>query len=354
MKHLIVFLFCIIQLSLCSCSSSDGGGDEDDPILSLKFDKTTLSLNVGDVDTITIIETPEQGQEVIWTSSDEDVATVFFGKVTALTSGSTTITATVGEDTATCEVTVAERTYQLVWSDEFDGDALDTDIWTYEIGTGSWGWGNNEEQYYTDRTENIRLEDGMLVIEARKESYEGSEYTSARIKTADKKDFKYGKIEARLRVPAGTGTWPALWMLGYGSWPQCGEIDIMEHVGKDPMDVHCALHTTNKNGMNGNNFSDSSTFSENMSDDFHVITLEWVEKEIQGYDRIYVSVDGEQYATFGETSQLQESDDWPFNDSFYFILNLAIGGNWGGDVDDSMFDVPVLYQIDYVRVYQLQ
>ena len=184
----------------------------------------------------------------------------------------------------------------------------------------------------------------------------GKSYTSGRINTKNNKHFAYGKVEARLKVPKGVGTWPAFWMLGYGSWPGCGEIDIMEHVGYQPKTFHCALHTLNRNGMNGQNEHAQQTLDQDVANDFHVITMEWVENEIQGYDRMHFYVDGLKTASFSETKQLQESGDWPFNDDFFFIVNLAIGGTWGGSqgIDDSMFDNPVLYQVDYIRVYQLQ
>ncbi|WP_194766333.1 family 16 glycosylhydrolase [Tamlana sp. I1] len=350
------FIF-LITLFLCAFNSCSGNSVEPDSTSDyLELNTNALAMNVGEEETLTIIQAPSTNETLVWTSDNQTIATVFNGFVTAHQSGTATITARLGDIETTCIVTVAERAYELVWSDEFEGTALNTDIWTYETGTGSWGWGNDEKQYYTDRPENIRVENGYLLIEARKEDYNGSAYTSARIKTANKKDFAYGKIEARLKVPSGRGTWAAFWMLGYGSWPRAGEIDIMEHVGYEPKIFHTALHTKNKNGMNGQNFHSNQELTENVADDFHIITMEWTEKEISGFDRIHIYVDGVKTKTFGETSQLQESDDWPFNDKFFFILNLAIGGQWGGaqGIDDSMFDNPVIYQVDYVKVYQLK
>lgn len=328
----------------------------DDPVADnkLELDKSELTLNLGEKATITITQAPSTNEAAIWTSDDETVASVFLGTITALSSGTAIITATVGDQSATCVVTVPERVYQLVWADEFDGTTLNTDYWTYEVNGN--GGGNGEAQYYTDHSENLRVADGVLTIEARKEAYEGKQYTSARIVTKNKKDFKYGKVETRLKVPLGRGTWPAFWMLGYGSWPRAGEIDIMEHVGYDPNTFYCALHTLNKNGMNGLNFKGHQTLTEPAANEFHEITMEWIESEFLGFDRIHIYVDGVKTTTFAETSQLQSSDDWPFNDQFFFILNLAIGGSWGGSqgIDDSMFDNPVLFQVDYVRVYQYQ
>jgi len=343
-KNLLLLFFAYLLLPF-SCDRNES--------TILELDRNELTLEVGEKETIKVIKAPDTGETIVWSSDNEKTVSVFFGTLTALATGTATITATLGELSAQCVVTVPEREYELVWSDEFDGTSLNLDNWTYETGTGTWGWGNNEEEYYTSRKENIRIENGFLVIEARKEAYNGSSYTSARIKSLNKQEFAYGKIEARLKVPAGAGTWPAFWMLGkIGSWPGCGEIDIMEHVGIEPKNLHCALHTLNKNGMNGQNFSATQTLQNNVADDFHILTLEWVENEFLGYDRMHFYVDGVKTATFGETSQLQETNDWPFTSPFYFIINLALGGNWGGDIDDAIFENPVLYQLDYVRVYQ--
>lgn len=348
MKYRLFVILVLIQLFVFSCT------EESTSSSTLEMDVSTLELSVNEKHKINIIEAPDNGETLEWASDDKSVATVYFGTVTALSSGEATITATMGDVSTECVVTVAAQEYELVWADEFDGTSLNTDNWTIEVNGN--GGGNNELQYYTDRSENIRVADGMLTIEARKEEYLGKQYTSGRIVTKNKKDFAYGKVEARIKVPSGRGTWPALWMLGYGSWPAAGEIDFMEHVGYEPDIIHCALHTANKNGMNGKNFKASQTLSGPVADEFRTLTMEWVENEFMGFDRIHIYVDGVKTTTFGETTQLQESGDWPFNDDFFFIINLAIGGGWGGvqGVDDSMFDVPVLYQVDYVRVYQLK
>lgn len=348
---LLLLPLCWILLMCISCSESIAT----DEVKRLVLSSNDLTLQVGESSTLIIEESPSATASVNWTSSDESVAEVnAWGGITALNSGTSIVKATMGEYVDSCTVLVPERTYQLVWEEEFNGDALDLDVWTYEVNGN--GGGNNELQYYSDRTENLRVADGLLTIEARKEEYLGKSYTSARIITKEKKDFTYGKVEVRLKVPSGRGTWPAFWMLGYGSWPDAGEIDIMEHVGYDPNTFHCALHTKNKNGMNGKNEHGDHEYADAVANDFHVITMEWVEKEYMGFDRIHISIDGEEIQTFAETTQLQDSGDWPFNDPFFFIINLAIGGSWGGaqGVDDTMFDVPVLYQIDYIKVYQLQ
>ncbi|KXX69552.1 family 16 glycosylhydrolase [Flammeovirga sp. SJP92] len=350
MKKLLLLL---ISLSFFACASETSSLTEEEK-KELQLSNTALTINVGQSDKITILSAPQSDEEVVWTTDDEFIATVFHGVVTAHQSGTTTISVIIGDEVATCTITVPERAYELVWQDEFDGDELNLDNWTYEV--NGWGGGNQELQYYTDRPENIRVKDGILTIEARKEQYEGREYTSARIITKDKRDFRYGKVEARLKVPGGRGTWPAFWMLGYGHWPEAGEIDIMEHVGFEPNTFHCALHTKNKNGMNGQNVHGKQVFDEEVSNDFHTFTMEWVENEFMGYDRIHIYVDGKLTKTFAETKQIQEAGDWPFNKEFFFILNLAVGGAWGGamGIDDTIFEAPVLYEVDYVRVYQLK
>ena len=349
-KSTLIVLLTVFQLFAISC-------DEDtSDAKTLQLDQSAITLQVGEKATISVVEAPVATEPVAWSSDNESVATVFYGAITALSSGTATITATMGIYTAQCVITVPEREYELVWSDEFDGTELNLDNWTIEV--NGYGGGNQELQYYTDRPENIRVADGLLTIEAKKENYQNKKYTSGRIISRDKQDFKYGKMEARLKVPSGRGTWPAFWMLGYGSWPKAGEIDIMEHVGYEPNTFHCALHTLNYNGMASTaaNPYGQQTLDNPCADDFHIITMEWVENEFMGYDRIHIYVDGVKTKTFSETAQLQETGDWPFNDQFYFILNLAIGGAWGGSqgVDDTMFNIPVLFQIDYVRAYQLK
>lgn len=291
--------------------------------------------------------------EVTWSSSDPAVATVSnTGHVTALAPGNTTITLATAMESVTARVSVEHSwgEYTMVWSDEFDGSALDESVWNFNLGGN--GWGNNEKQYYTSRPENIRVQNGCLEIEARKEQYQNNEYTSARIHSKGKKEFKYGKMEARIKFPGGAGTWPAYWMLGNtGNWPNCGEIDIIEHVGSLDKRASFALHTTMKNGTRGNNWSKTQWFDYNLSDDFHIYAIEWAQEEKDGKDVIRFFVDGVQYAEAWE-EQIDNNDYWPFNKPNYFIFNLAIGGNMGGTVDDSIFDQPRIMYVDWVRVWQ--
>ena len=295
------------------------------------------------------------GLEVTWSSSAEDIVKVDQqGMVTALKPGNATITLATPVESVTALVAVEHNwgEYSLVWSDEFNGDKLDESVWNYN--TGGNGWGNNELQYYTTRPENIRIVNGCLEIEARKETYENREYTSARIYSKGKKSFLYGKMEARIKFPGGKGTWPAYWMMGEsGNWPKCGEIDIMEHVGSIDNRASFALHTQEKNGMNGKNWHSTHFFDYPLSNDFHVYGVEWCQEEENGKDCIRFTVDGVEYATAWE-NKIGDHDSWPFYKPHYFIINLAIGGNMGGKVDDAIFNQKRIMYVDWVRVYQRQ
>lgn len=295
------------------------------------------------------------GLEVTWNSSAEDIVKVDQqGMVTALKPGNATITLATPVESVTALVAVEHNwgEYSLVWSDEFNGDKLDESVWNYN--TGGNGWGNNELQYYTTRPENIRIVNGCLEIEARKETYENREYTSARIYSKGKKSFLYGKMEARIKFPGGKGTWPAYWMMGEsGNWPKCGEIDIIEHIGSQDTRASFALHTQEKNGMNGKNWHSTHFFDYPLSNDYHVYGVEWCQEEENGKDCIRFTVDGVEYATAWE-NKIGDHDSWPFYKPHYFILNLAIGGNMGGKVDDAIFNQKRIMYVDWVRVYQRQ
>lgn len=226
----------------------------------------------------------------------------------------------------------------LVWSDEFDGQgAPSSSKWGYDLGAG--GWGNNEVQYYTNRTDNAVVSDGTLKIILKKESYQGSAYTSARILTKGKFSFKYGRIEVRAKLPAGGGTWPAIWMLGDNistvSWPACGEIDIMEHVGNQLNKIFSTMHYTGHSGGGG---VGSSVMNPTATTEFHVYKCEWSAATLKFF------IDDNLYYTFGNTSAL------PFNQNFFIILNVAMGGNFGGAVDSAFTSGEM--EIDYVRVFQ--
>lgn len=237
--------------------------------------------------------------------------------------------------------------YTLVWSDEFNGTGLpDPAKWSYD--TGGNGWGNNELEYYTQRLQNARVENGNLVIETRKEDYQGSHYTSARLLTRGKASWTYGKMEIRAKLPAGRGTWPAIWLLSDTQplrWPDDGEIDIMEEVGFDPNQIHATIHCGAYNGVKGNQKT-SILSIPSAQDSFHVYSVEWTP------DSMTFSVDQRAYLTYNNDHSGYST--WPFQHNFFLILNIAIGGNWGGQqgVDDSIFPQQML--VDYVRVYQRQ
>lgn len=234
----------------------------------------------------------------------------------------------------------------LVIADEFNTDgAPDSSMWTYDIGTGANGWGNNELQYYTDRTENVKVENGYLLITANQEDFEGASYTSARIKTQNLFERAYGRFEARIRLPYGKGLWPAFWLLGNDCetniWPQCGEIDIMEYLGDNPTTIFGTVHGP---GYSGGEAVSKDYVLENDRYDtgFHVFGIEW------GPDYINYYVDDALYQTI--TPQ-DVPGEWVFNHPFYIILNVAVGGNFPGSPNNETV-FPQTMLVDYVRVYQ--
>ncbi len=326
-------------------------------VSNVMLSETNITIAEGDSITLEVIFEPEGASEKItWTSSNQKVAIVSEdGVVRALSRGYTLIRAQADSLFAVCDVHVTrdDLPYQLVWSEEFDGPELDLNVWNIEIGGG--GWGNQERQFYTGRPENLRIENGHLIIEARKEVYQSNNYTSARINTRDKQSFKYGKIEARISLPKGRGTWPAFWMLGSNfptaRWPLCGEIDIMEHVGNDPNTVVHAVHTSDRNGSRGNNWSFKKTVP-NIVNEFNVYAIEWEERANHGDDNISFYVNGVRSTTIWEPHVNSTVQQWPFKQEFFIILNLALGGTMGGTIVDSSFDEDVIMKVDYVRVYQ--
>lgn len=350
--HRLLLNMFVLTLLLVSCKTEEPLV----PAQSIVLNQTELTMVEGDSIVLSATTQPKNSKPtIVWTSSNEKVATVIDGKVKALLRGSATIKAKADSVDVTCNIIVTrtDLPYVLVWSDEFDGTSLDLAKWNIE--TGGHGWGNQEKQNYTNRSENLRLEDGNLIIEARKEVYQNNNYTSARIHTRGKADFKYGKIEARISLPAGKGTWPAFWMMGSNittvRWPLCGEIDIMEHVGSKPTMISHAVHTTDKNGSKGNNWHNQKTVAD-VEGNFHTYAIEWERKFNEGADCISFYINGVKSTTIWEPHVNSTPQVWPFNNDFFILLNLAIGGNMGGAIDDAAFNDPVLMKVDYVRVYQ--
>ena len=237
--------------------------------------------------------------------------------------------------------------WTLLWADEFtqtNGTAPDSSKWGYDTGGG--GWGNNELQFYTNRTENSRIESGQLVIEARAENFGGRNYTSARLLTKGKWSWTYGRIEARIKVPKGQGIWPAFWMLGANidsvSWPNCGEIDIMENIGREPSTLYGTVHGPGYSG--GGGISGNTVLAgAALGDDFHVYGIEWEQNRIRWF------LDGQLYFTVTPSS-LPAGSSWVFNQPQFLIFNVAVGGNWPGSPNGTTI-FPQRMTVDYVRVY---
>lgn len=247
-----------------------------------------------------------------------------------------------------CSRKVSDK-YELVWSDEFEYNGLpDSAKWSYDTVGNSWGWGNRELQYYTvEKTANAQVSDGTLKIKVQKEHVGNLNYTSARLITKYKGDWLYGKFEIRAKLPDGRGLWPAIWMLPtdweYGGWPQSGEIDIMENVGFDPDTIVSSVHTASYNHKIGTQRNNKISVPDNRAK-FHVYGIEWDENTVKGL------IDNKVYFTFNKDAN--NPDVWPFDKRFHLLLNVAVGGDWGGlyGIDDAVF--PATMEVDYVRVYQ--
>ena len=253
-----------------------------------------------------------------------------------------------GAESAVPEYDIGSLTYELVWADEFDTDGEpDPARWAFNVGGG--GWGNGELQYYMPKG-NAWIENGLLVIEARKEKRGTCSYSSARMLTRGIGDWLYCKIEARAKLPSGKGTWPAVWMLptdkAYGEWPASGEIDIMEHVGYDPDVIVQSVHTRRTHGGDASNLS---TRVSGVREEFHTYGMEWLP------DRITFFIDGEETYAYmkPETAEGERaSDTWPFDQRMHLLVNLAFGGTWGGSMGIDEACLPAKLEVDYVRVYQ--
>jgi beta-glucanase (GH16 family) len=250
-------------------------------------------------------------------------------------------------------VAAGGQNWNLVWADEFDGDTLNTDLWSYMIGDGTDygipGWGNNELQYYQE--ENVQVSDGVLTITAKRENVGSKQFTSGRIRTIEKGDWTYGRFEFRAKMPLGKGLWAAIWMLPtdeeYGGWAASGEIDIMEYLGDDTTKVHGTIHyggSWPENQYRGTDYvTDDTAFHKT----FHTFALEWEEGKLRWY------VDGEEFQNLGTGTWYSSRAPFPapFNKRFHLLINLAVGGNWPGPPNVST-QFPQEFKIDYVRVYQ--
>jgi licheninase len=351
-----------------NADSGDAGGEETNDAPTAEFSYTPQSPTVGTSVTFDASASTDEDGSIAsyeWSFENDETAT---GQTTSRVYTESVenkygadsryeVTLTVTDDagaTATTSKVITipppsrEVSWTQVWGDEFEGDGLpDAAKWYYE--TGGDGWGNQEKQYYTEKDpDNARLENGNLVIEARKESYQGNAYTSARLNSEE--SWTYGRFEIKAKLPSGRGTWPALWMLPdkstYGTqyWPDNGEIDIMEHVGYDPGVIHGTIHTKAFNHIQGTDRGGSIEVTDAM-ETFHVYAMEWTPNEIRVY------VDGKKYFTFRNQPQY-DWQEWPFDQKFHLLFNIAVGGTWGGaeGIDDSAF--PTQMVVDYVRVYK--
>ncbi len=338
----LVIISIVAILSSCSKGSSGGGSTNVAPT-NLNLIANVSTNNSGNV-TFTATATNAVNYDFdfgngIFQASSSGIVTYKYpstGNYTVNVIAKSQSNLTVSKS---IQITVSVA-QSLLFSDEFDTPgAPDPSKWGYDIGTGSGGWGNNELQYYTNRSDNVVVSNGTLKIIAKKENFSGSAFTSARLLSQNKFSFKYGKVEARAKLPFGVGTWPAIWMLGNNistaGWPACGEIDIMEHRGSEQNKIHSTLHYPNNSGGNGKT---SSINIPNVSTEFQIYTCEWSATEIK------FSVNNQVFFTFANNNSI------PFNQNFFLILNVAMGGNFGGAVDPNF--VSSTMEIDYIRVYQ--
>ena len=320
----------IIEATIVGENATNPNGDgSGDVVFNFSATNATLyRVNLGDGE---IIETTNNSLAYTYTGSGVNSYVVYISAYKGSKYVSTSISITIKVDS------------NLLWADEFNyTGSPDSNKWGYNIGRGDNGWGNGEYQYYTSRTTNVNVENGYLKITAKKEDYEGANYTSARLLTQGKFDFKYGKVEVRAKLPIGVGTWPAIWMLGSNistvSWPAWGEVDIMEHWGDNQGWVQSAMHTPSSYGNTSNHGGQSLA---DVSTVFHVYAVEWTSSEM-----IFTVDDVEHYRYNPST---KNSNTWPFDAKQFIILNVAMGSSY--QTIDPNF-VSSTMEIDYVRVYQ--
>ena len=341
MKFLSVVVLVSLLFTTAYCSKGGSAGSNNIIPTNLVVDAVVNPDNSGNVSfkataTNAVFYTFTMGNGITQTSAN--------GLLTYKYSSSGVYTVTVvaksstGQTISTTKIVNVTVTLQLVWSEEFNVDgAPDPTKWGYDLGAG--GWGNNELEYYTNRTDNAFVSGGTLKIIAKAESYSGSAYTSARLLSKGKFSFKYGRIDISAKLPGALGTWPALWMLGDNissvNWPACGEMDIMEMVGTTVNKIYGTLHYPGHSGANGNG---ATTIISNSTGAFHKYSEIWDETTIK------FLVDDVPYFTFSNDSST------PFNQNFFIILNVAMGGNFGGAVDPAFTSDTM--EVDYIRVYQ--
>ncbi len=344
----LVFLFVIA--SSCSKGNSGSSGTTQTAPTNLVV---TASASTDGSGNVAFTATASNAATYIYEYGNGVIATVPGGLITYkyTTVGNITYTVNVTAKSSsgltisksiqvTVNVTGGGGPATLVFSDEFNTDgAPDPAKWGYDIGTGGGGWGNNELEYYTARSQNSIVQGGVLKIIATRENYMGSTFTSARLLSKGKYSFKYGRIEIRAKFPTGVGTWPAAWMLGDNigtvNWPDCGETDIVEHLGRDLNKIYGTLHYPGRSGGNANG---ATIVIPDATTAFHTYAVDWTPASIKIY------VDAQLYHTVANSAAL------PFNQNFFILLNMAMGGNFGGPVDPAVNTAT--FEVDYVRVYQ--
>lgn len=340
MKSLLLCLVPVLMI-ITSCSKGKNSTNNNVPPTNLNLTAVVSNDNSGNV---AFTATATNAVSYDFDYGNGVFATVISGVVTYKYPASGTYTVKVvarsasGQTLSQTTQVIVNVALALVWSEEFDVAGTPNPAkWGYDLGAG--GWGNNEVQNYTNRADNAVVSNGTLRITAKAETYNGSTYTSARLLSKDKFSFKYGKVEVRAKLPTGVGTWPAIWMLGNNistvGWPACGEIDIMEHLGRDLNKIFATLHHPGHSGANGDG---STIVIPTATTEFHKYSLEWTAATIK------ISVDDVPFYSFTNSPGL------PFNQNFFIILNIAMGGNFGGPVDPAFTSATM--EIDYVRVYQ--
>ena len=336
----VVSIVWIASFLLLSCGKKDSGPAAVTPT-NLVFNAVVSTDNSGNVSftasaTNAVSYEFDFGNGIFQTSTTGSVTYKYPAGGTYLVN--VIAKSSTGETAAKSTTITVTKALSMVFFDEFDAPgAPDPTKWGYDLGAG--GWGNNELQYYTNRIDNSFVSNGTLKIKAIKESFSGSAYTSARILSQNKFSFKYGKVEVKAKLPAGVGTWPAIWMLGSNistvSWPACGEIDIMEHKGSSLNKIYGTVHHPARFGGNADGATKDIT---NATTEFHIYSLEWDATTIK------FLVDGTVFHTVGNSSSL------PFNQNFFLILNQAMGGTFAGPVETGFTNATL--EIDYIRVYQ--